>query len=76
MSSLKGGENMTEEKKECCKASKTLSMIGKTLVGVILILLGAYLCIRWWLPLRMLIQGCFGPLLILVGLVFVAIAKE
>lgn len=65
-----------EEKKESCKYSESLKTVGKVLIGVILIIIGAYLCLRWWWPLRALIQGCLGPFLILVGLVFIAIAKE
>jgi len=66
-----------EEKKEtsCC-TSKGVSAIGKILLGVILIALGAYLCYRWLIPLKILIQACLGPFLILMGLVFIAIAKE
>ena len=68
---------MAEEgKKEACSAMTGLKTIGKILVGVILILLGILLCLRWRLALLMLIKGCLGPFLILVGLVFIAIAKE
>ncbi len=66
-----------EQKKESCGcASKGVSAIGKMLLGLVLITLGAYLCFRWLLPLKILIQGCLGPFLILMGLVFLAIAKE
>ncbi|MFH1621729.1 MAG: hypothetical protein ABIA97_01210 [Candidatus Omnitrophota bacterium] len=66
-----------EEKKEsCCSASKGAGAIGKILIGVILMVLGAYLCYRWLIPLKILVKACLGPFLILVGLVFIAIAKE
>ena len=68
---------MIEEKKGICGcASKGAGTIGKMLLGAVLIFLGVFLCIRWWLALRVLIFGCLGPLLVLLGLVFVTIAKE
>jgi len=65
---------MAEEKKPGVSAGvKTLT---KMLVGIILIVVGIALCIRWFPALAILIKGCLGPFLILLGLVFLAIAKE
>ncbi len=67
---------MAEENKETCKTTDGLKMIAKILVGIALIVAGLYLCWGWRWELVTLIKGCLGPFLILVGLVFVAIAKE
>ena len=65
-----------ETKQEAPKTSDSLKTIGKILIGVIVIALGLLLCLRWRADLIGLIKGCIGPSLILVGLVFIAIAKE
>lgn len=67
-----------EEKKEAaaCKTSDTLKTAGKFLAGAALIVVGLLLCWQWRWQLIDLIKGCVGLFLILVGLVFVAIAKE
>lgn len=68
---------MAEEKKESCGCSGGgMKTIGKMLIGAVLIFLGVVLGIRWLWELKMLIKACLGPFLILLGLVFVAIAKE
>lgn len=69
-------EEKTEEKKEGCGCSGGVKTIAKMLVGAALIFLGVLLCIRWLPALSILIKGCLGPFLVLVGLVFIAIAKE
>ncbi len=62
-----------ETKKTCgCKAKS----IFKMLLGVAVILLGAYLTIQFFPELKQIVKGCLGPFLILVGLIMVAIAKE
>lgn len=65
-----------EEKKETPKASENLKMLGKYLIGILLIVIGGALGWAWRGALIELIKGCLGLFLILVGLVFVAIAKE
>jgi len=67
---------MTEEKKEACKCSGKAKAAFKMLVGAIILVLGLFLCVKWWGALKLLIAGCLGPILILVGLVVIAIAKE
>jgi hypothetical protein len=67
---------MVEENKECCKSSKAMSVIVKMLLGAALIFIGVSLGIRWLEPLKILVKACLGPFIILVGLVFIAIAKE
>lgn len=70
-------ENKVEEKKESCGCSSGgIKTIGKMAIGAVLIFLGVVLGIRWLGELKMLVKACLGPLLVLVGLVFVAIAKE
>lgn len=50
--------------------------IFKMLLGVAVILLGAYLTVQFFPELKQIVKGCLGPFLILVGLIMVAIAKE
>jgi hypothetical protein len=67
---------MAEASQEACKSSNALKTLAKIVVGVALIVAGLYLGWSWKGELIALIKGCLGPFLILVGLVFVAIAKE
>jgi fatty acid desaturase len=63
----------TQEKKEPSKALKTLL---KLIAGLALIVLGIMAIISWWGSLLILIKGCLGLFMILVGAIFLAIAKE
>jgi len=65
-----------EAKPECKCEGLNVKWIIKALVGFLLIAAGIYLSIAWRSSLLLLIKGCLGPFLALVGLVFVAIAKE
>ena len=67
---------MTEEKKETCKCSGNAKSAFKILFGVIILVAGLFLCVRLWPNLLSLIKACLGPMLVLVGLVIIAIAKE
>ena len=67
---------MTEEKKECCPVSGKCGGLGKLIVGILLIVGGGYLCWLWCPALFTVVKGCLGPFLVLLGLIFVAIAKE
>jgi hypothetical protein len=62
-----------------------MKMILKILAGIILILAGLFLylpeiagipCLGWYKDLLVLIKGSLGGILILIGLIFFAIAKE
>jgi len=57
----------------------------KILIGIILILVGLFLylpkiggipCLGWYKPLLVIIKGSLGGIIILIGLIFFAIAKE
>lgn len=57
----------------------------KILIGLIFIIGGLFLylpkiagmpCLGWYKDLLILIKGSFGGILILIGLIFFAIAKE
>ena len=66
-----------EQKKEsCCCGGRSMATASKFLLGIVMIVLGVFLCMRWWLALAILVKGVVGPFLILIGLVFIAIAKE
>jgi fatty acid desaturase len=74
-----GGVNMAEEvKQEENKqdAKKIFSTILKVLLGLVFLVLGLGAVIRWWQVLLLVIKGCIGLFLILVGVITLAIAKE
>ncbi len=66
-------QQQPQEKKS---GAEVFKKILKVIVGIILILGGAFLCWHWWHHLRDLIKGAIGPFLILVGLITVAIARD
>ena len=54
-------------------------MVGKilkALVGIVLVVLGAYLVYRWWWALLILIKGGLGLGLILAGLIAFALIAD
>ena len=63
-----------EAKKECCCVNPKALL--KLILGVVIILLGIGLTIRFFWALKIMVAGCLGPFLVLVGLITVAIAKE
>ena len=65
---------MADETKRCCSCN--IRSIVKMLVGILILFLGVLLTIKFFEVLKMVILGCFGPFLILVGLLTIAIAKE
>ena len=68
---------MAEEKKEGCGCQGGgLKSLVKVVIGIALIVLGVFLCIQWLPALLTLVKGCLGPFLVLLGLIFIAIAKE
>ena len=62
----------TQEKKEPSKVLKTLL---KVTAGLALIVVGVIAIVGWWSSVLTLIKGCLGLFLILVGAIFLAIAK-
>ncbi len=62
----------TNEKKTCACPKPNL----KVIVGIVLIIIGLVLAIKWRLSLLILVQGCIGLLLIMAGAIAIAIAKE
>lgn len=72
---------MAEEVKETKEVEKTDSdkifkTVLKVVLGLVLLVLGAYLIVRWKWDIWTLIKGCAGPFLILAGVIALAIAKE
>ncbi len=62
-----------------------MKAVLKILLGLILILGGLFLylpqigeipCLGWWEDLVVLIKGSIGGIIILIGLIFFAIAKD
>ena len=66
-------DKKVEEKKSCCACSKPSF---KVIIGVVLIIIGLVLAIKWRFSLLILIRGCIGLGLIMAGAIAVAIAKE
>jgi uncharacterized membrane protein len=68
---------MVEESKEksSCSCSGSKSMI-KVVIGLIFLVLGISLMIKWAAPLFILIKGCLGLFLVMAGAITIAIAKE
>jgi len=62
----------TNEKKTCACSKPGL----KVIVGIVLIIIGLVLAIKWRFSLLILVQGCIGLLLIMAGAIAIAIAKE
>jgi len=67
---------MAEENKETSKTGEKVKVFLKMLIGAVVFLVGIYLCIKWWPSLLQLIKGCLGPMLMLIGFVVIAIARE
>jgi len=55
------------------KTKDLIKKFFKVVFGLLLIMAGVYGCIRWWPQLLSLIMGVIGPIVILVGLMFVFI---
>ena len=67
---------MSEESKDtdtCCSCSKAG---GKIVAGIVLVVIGLILTIKFFGPLMTVFSGCIGILLILAGAITIAIAKE
>jgi len=64
------------EPKEEKKSSDTLRMVVKILIGIVLVVLGLLAIWFFKKALWTVIKGCIGPFLVLVGLIFFAIARD
>ncbi len=56
-----------------CTGSKS---IIKVIIGLIFLVVGISLMIKWAGPLFILVKGCLGLFLVMAGAVTIAIAKE
>ena len=59
--------------KECCKSGGSAL---KYLLGIVFLIAGGMLIYTWRHELAVILKGCAGIFLVLVGLVTLAIAKE
>ena len=55
------------------KTRDSIKKCLKIILGLLLIIVGIFGCIRWWPHLLTLIKGAIGPFVILIGLMFVFI---
>jgi len=65
-------QNTAEEK----KSADAVKMVSKIVLGLLFVALGLAAVIRWIQPLLMIVRGCVGLFLILVGIITIAVAKE
>ena len=65
--------NGEKEESKVCMPTKTL---GKILIGIIIVVLGLWAVIGWWPDLLVVIKGCVGLFLIMIGAITIAIAKD
>ncbi|MEI8350149.1 MAG: hypothetical protein WCI77_08355 [Candidatus Omnitrophota bacterium] len=69
-------EVKTQNVAEGKKSSDAVKMVSKIVLGLLFVALGLAAVIRWIHPLLMIVKGCVGLFLILVGIITVAVAKE
>jgi len=69
---------MAEEVKQEQKldAKKLFWTIFKVVLGLVFLVLGVWAIVAWWQDLLMVVKGCIGLFLLLVGVITLAIAKE
>ena len=70
-------EEVKQEEKKA-EGKNALSMIFKVLLGLVFLVVAAYLLIgrQWWEATLFVIKGFVGPCLILAAIISFAIAKE
>ncbi|MCK4912184.1 MAG: hypothetical protein KAS05_00510 [Candidatus Omnitrophica bacterium] len=61
------------DQKKSCACSKSSF---KVILGIVLIIIGLVVAIKWRFSLLILIRGCIGLFLIMAGAIAIAIAKE
>jgi hypothetical protein len=67
---------MANEENKCCCGKKTLSALFKVILGIVFLILGGLAILKWWGALLLIVKGCIGLFLILIGVITLAIAKE
>jgi len=67
-------EAKTETKNE--NGKKVMATIFKVILGLVFLVLGAWMVYKGWAYLWMLIKGSVGLFFILAGVITLAIAKE
>jgi len=66
---------MAEEAKQQNKGNLAGTLF-KVVLGLVFLALGGFLVYRWFGDLKIVVKGCLGPFLLLVGIITLAIAKE
>jgi hypothetical protein len=69
-------EETKQEEKEKVDVKKIVSTIFKVILGLAFLCLGVWAIIAWRKDLLLVIRGCIGLLLVLMGIITLAIAKE
>ena len=70
-------EEVKQEEKKA-EGKNALSMIFKVLLGLVFLVVAAYLLIKWqwWAATWLVVKGFVGPCLILAAIISFAMAKE
>ena len=61
---------------KCCCSKTTFSALLKVILGIAFLILGGLAILKWWGALLLIVKGCIGLFLILIGVITLAIAKE
>jgi hypothetical protein len=65
-----------KQEEKMAGAKKAMGTLLKVILGLAFLLLGVLAILRWRGDLLLVIKGCIGPFLLLVGVITLAIAKE
>ncbi len=65
---------MADESKLMCGCR--FASLSKFALGILIVLFGVFLTVRFFPLLLAVVAACLGPFLILAGLVIIAISKE
>jgi len=65
-----------EELEKEDKGKEVFKTALKIALGIVFILIGVVLFIRWWPSFLVVLKGCLGPFLIFAGIIAIAIARE
>ena len=68
-------EDVKQEEKKA-DGKKIVSTIFKVILGLVFLGLGVLAIVVWRKDLLLVIKGCIGPMLFLMGIITLAIAKE
>jgi hypothetical protein len=57
-------------------AKKNSAVIFKTILGLVFLTLGIIAILNWWQDFKIVIKGCIGLCVILLGMITLILARE